>query len=89
MTPVRPSPETQCVHLPAISLSSAGAGHEPAPARGMSRPRWSTGQEPTGNPIEYAEVIMLRFENGKIVEHRAVADTAGLMAAISGESPAH
>lgn len=40
------------------------------------------GFKPTGNPIEYAEVIVLRFADGKIVEHRAVADTAGLMSAV-------
>jgi predicted ester cyclase len=40
------------------------------------------GHAATGNPIEYAEVLILRFAGDKIVEHRAVADTAGLMAAI-------
>jgi predicted ester cyclase len=43
------------------------------------------GQQATGNPIEYAEIIILRIAAGRIVEHRAVADTTGLMAAISGE----
>jgi predicted ester cyclase len=41
------------------------------------------GNKPTGHPIEYDEVIILTFRNGKITEHRAVADTAGLMQAIA------
>jgi predicted ester cyclase len=41
------------------------------------------GNKPTGHPIEYAEVIILTFKNGKIVDHKAVADTVGLMQAIA------
>ena len=41
------------------------------------------GFKPTRNPVEYAGVIVLRFADGKIVEHRAVADTAGSMSAVS------
>ncbi|HYD89246.1 MAG TPA: ester cyclase [Vitreimonas sp.] len=40
------------------------------------------GHEPTGNPIRFEEVLVLRFEDGKVVEHWAVADVLGLMQAI-------
>ena len=41
------------------------------------------GHKPTGNPIQYNEVIILTFRNGKIIDHKAVADTAALMQAIA------
>ena len=34
---------------------------------------------PTGNKINYEEVIILRLKNDKITEHRAVADALSLM----------
>jgi steroid delta-isomerase-like uncharacterized protein len=34
---------------------------------------------PTGKKISYEEVVILRLENGKIVEHWAVADALALM----------
>jgi steroid delta-isomerase-like uncharacterized protein len=37
------------------------------------------GFAPTHNEISYEEVIVLRLENGKIVEHWAVADALSLM----------
>jgi steroid delta-isomerase-like uncharacterized protein len=33
----------------------------------------------SGNAISYEEVLILRLQNGKIVEHWAVADTLGFM----------
>ncbi|WP_423065200.1 ester cyclase [Devosia sp. CN2-171] len=41
------------------------------------------GQAATGNPISYTEAVFVRFRDGKIVEHWAVADVTALMAAIS------
>ena len=41
----------------------------------------------TGNQVLYEEVIIVRFENGKIVEHWAVADALSLLqqiAAVTG-----
>jgi predicted ester cyclase len=41
------------------------------------------GQAATGNPVSYIEAVFVRFRDGKIVEHWAVADVTALMAAIS------
>ena len=41
------------------------------------------GQPATGNAIAYAEAVTVRFRDGMIIEHWAVADVAGLMEAIS------
>jgi predicted ester cyclase len=35
--------------------------------------------EPTGNPFTYAEVVIVRFKDGKIVEHWAVTDVLSMM----------
>jgi len=40
------------------------------------------GHEPTGNPIRFEEILVLRFKDGKVAEHWAVADVLGLMQAI-------
>jgi predicted ester cyclase len=40
------------------------------------------GHKPTGNPIRFEEILVLRFESGKVVEHWAVADVLGLMQAV-------
>ncbi|MCD6024781.1 MAG: hypothetical protein K0Q91_1697 [Fibrobacteria bacterium] len=45
------------------------------------------GRAGTGNPVTYEEVVILRFENGRIVEHWAVADALALMQGI-GAVPA-
>jgi predicted ester cyclase len=38
--------------------------------------------QPTGNVVTYEEVVILRFKEGKIVEHWAVADALALMQGI-------
>lgn len=45
------------------------------------------GRAATGNPVTYEEVVILRFENGRIIEHWAVADALALMQGI-GAVPA-
>jgi predicted ester cyclase len=44
------------------------------------------GRAPTGNKVAYEEVIVLRLESGKIVEHWAVADALSLMKGIGALS---
>jgi predicted ester cyclase len=45
------------------------------------------GQPPTGKRISYEEIVILRFMDGRIVEHWAVADALALMQGI-GALPA-
>jgi predicted ester cyclase len=42
-------------------------------------------QPPTGKTISITELEIVRFENGRIVDLRQVADLAGLMAQLSDE----
>jgi steroid delta-isomerase-like uncharacterized protein len=44
------------------------------------------GMPATDNPIEYEEVVIFRLNDGKIVEHWAVADALGLMQAVGAAS---
>ena len=37
------------------------------------------GYPPTGNQFSYEEIVIVRFKNGKIVEHWAVADVLAMM----------
>jgi predicted ester cyclase len=40
------------------------------------------GQAPTGKRVSYEEMVILRFQDGRIVEHWAVADALALMQGI-------
>lgn len=37
------------------------------------------GRVPTGRTVRYAEIAVVRFRDGQVVEHWAIADTLGLM----------
>jgi predicted ester cyclase len=47
-------------------------------ARGTHRGEFM-GQAPTGGRIDYAEMVVVRIADGRIVEHWAVADALALM----------